>query len=112
MRVSYSIKGQVQGVGFRPFVYKMALKFDLVGFVKNSESGVEIQAQGAKLNIDNFEKSLSQNLPPLARVDAISKKEINLQEETSFKILQSSQNPSNSKTAQVSSDIATCKDCL
>ena len=112
MRVSYSIKGQVQGVGFRPFVYKMALKFDLVGFVKNSESGVEIQAQGTKLNIDNFEKSLSQNLPPLARVDAISKKEINLQEETSFKILQSSQNPSNSKTAQVSSDIATCKDCL
>ena len=112
MRVSYSIKGQVQGVGFRPFIYKTALELDLVGFVKNNESGVEIQAQGTELNIDNFEKSLSLNLPPLARIDAITKKEITPLKETSFKILQSSQNSSNSKTAQVSCDIATCKDCL
>ncbi len=112
MRVSYSIKGQVQGVGFRPFIYKTALELNLVGFVKNNESGVEIQAQGTELNIDNFEKSLSLNLPPLARIDAITKKEITPLKETSFKILQSSQNSLNSKTAQVSCDIATCKDCL
>jgi len=111
-RVSYSIKGQVQGVGFRPFVYKAAFELDLVGFVKNSEAGVEIQAQGTELKIDIFEKYISLNLPPLARIDAISKKEIPPLEETSFKILQSSQNLSNSKIALVSSDIATCKDCL
>jgi len=112
IRVSYSIKGQVQGVGFRPFVYKTALELDLVGFVKNSEAGVEIQAQGTQSKIESFEKSLSLNLPPLAKIDAITKKEIKPLEEKSFKIIQSSQNSSNSKTAQVASDIATCKDCL
>ena len=111
-RVSYSIKGQVQGVGFRPFIYKIAFELDLVGFVQNSETGVEIQAQGTELEINIFEKSLNLNLPPLARIDTISKKEITPLKETNFKILQSSQNLSNSKVALVSSDIATCKDCL
>lgn len=110
-RVSYGIKGQVQGVGFRPFVYKTALKYDLVGFVKNSESGVEIEIEGLDLSIEAFEVSLKMDLPPLARVDAISKKEIDLIEEKSFKIIQSTESP-NSKSAQVACDIATCKDCL
>ncbi|MDD3506165.1 MAG: acylphosphatase, partial [Sulfurimonas sp.] len=43
-RYRYLIKGQVQGVGFRPFVYKMALEFSLVGFVKNDTNGVKLEA--------------------------------------------------------------------
>jgi hydrogenase maturation protein HypF len=58
-RVSYDIKGQVQGVGFRPFVYKMAQELDIGGFVKNNESGVEIEVEGSKENLDMFEASLS-----------------------------------------------------
>ena len=53
-RVSYDIKGQVQGVGFRPFVYKMAQELDIGGFVKNNESGVEIEVEGSKENLDMF----------------------------------------------------------
>ncbi|MCK9490645.1 MAG: carbamoyltransferase HypF [Sulfurimonas sp.] len=111
-RFSYSIKGQVQGVGFRPFVYKRAIELDLVGFVNNNETGVEIQVQGKDLNIDALERSLKVDLPPLARVDSISKKEITLLKEPSFKIIESSQSSKNSKSAQVACDIAICKDCL
>lgn len=111
-RVSYSIKGQVQGVGFRPFVYKMAHELDLVGFVQNNESGVEIEVEGTKQNLEMFEASLSSKLPPLARIDAISIKEIKPLQEKSFKIVQSSQSFRNSKRALISSDIATCKECL
>lgn len=112
IRVRYSIKGQVQGVGFRPFIYKAALELSLVGFVKNSESGVEIEVEGTKQNIDMFNEYLSLKLPPLARIDAMNAKEIKLLKEKSFKIIQSSHSISNSKTALVSSDIATCKDCI
>ena len=111
-RVSYDIKGQVQGVGFRPFVYKMAQELDIGGFVKNNESGVEIEVEGSKENLDMFEASLSSKLPPLARIDAISIKEIKPLQEKSFKIVQSSQSLSRAKTALISSDIATCKECL
>jgi len=111
-RVSYKIKGQVQGVGFRPFIYKMAQELDLGGFVQNNESGVEIEAEGLRQNLDMFELSLSLKLPPLARIDAISIKEIKPLQEKNFKIVQSSQSQSRAKTALISGDIATCKECL
>lgn len=111
-RVAYSIKGQVQGVGFRPFVYKMALELDLVGFVKNSQSGVEIEVEGREQQLNVFNASLSLKLPPLARIDTIVTKDIKPLQEKSFKIVQSSQNSINQKTALISSDIATCKECL
>ena len=111
-RVSYGIEGQVQGVGFRPFVYNIAQEFALVGFVKNNESGVVIEVEGTQQNLDLFEISLSTKLPPLARIDTITSKIIKPIQEKSFEIIQSSQSVQSPKTALVSSDIATCKECL
>jgi len=62
----YSIEGIVQGVGFRPFVYTLALKHSLKGFVLNDSSGVKISLEGKPNNIDIFEKELYSKLPPLA----------------------------------------------
>ncbi|MFA7500434.1 MAG: carbamoyltransferase HypF, partial [Sulfurimonas sp.] len=109
-RYRYLIKGQVQGVGFRPFVYKRALEFSLVGFVKNDTNGVKLEAQGKQEDIKLFEDSLYFKLPPLARIDEMLKREIELAKEDSFLIMQSEQ--SLSKAALIPPDIAICQECL
>jgi len=80
------IKGRVQGVGFRMFVYKLAKKLKINGFVMNSISKfniVEIEAQGNFLNIETFLKNLNIG-PGLSRVDQISKRELNKDPYKSF----------------------------
>lgn len=112
-RYKYLIKGQVQGVGFRPFIYKLALNFALVGFVKNDINGVEIEAEGEQKDIELFEESLHSKLPPLARIDDIQKTEIKPLHENSFDIIQSSDNSKNSyKSALIPPDTAICHECL
>ncbi len=111
-RYKYLIKGQVQGVGFRPFIYKKALKFALVGFVKNDINGVELEIQGEQEDIELFEESLSSKLPPLARIDYIQKTEIKPLCQNGFEIIESSKESSSSKTALIPPDIATCNECL
>jgi hydrogenase maturation protein HypF len=112
-RYKYIIKGQVQGVGFRPFVYKSALDFKLTGFVKNDINGVELEIQGEQKDIELFEESLRLKLPPLARIDDIQKTEIEPLLEKSFKIIQSSDNSKTSyKSALIPPDTATCQECL
>lgn len=106
---SFLIKGAVQGVGFRPFVYKIAVKFNINGFVINDANGVYIEAQGSLENLDFFENSLKFELPPLARVDFFEKKELRLQNFTNFAIKKS--NSSKSPTTQVLPDFAICEDC-
>lgn len=106
---SFLIKGAVQGVGFRPFVYKTAAKFGINGFVINDANGVYIEAEGSLENLDFFENSLKFELPPLARVDFFEKKELILQNFTNFTIKKS--NSSKSPTTQVLPDFAICEDC-
>ena len=112
MRYKYLINGQVQGVGFRPFVYKLAYELGLYGFVKNSIEGVAIELEGEDSKISEFEKLLHTELPPLAGIDTIIKTKIELKHEKSFEILKSSEDLKSFKTALVSPDIAICKDCL
>ncbi|MDT8337785.1 MAG: carbamoyltransferase HypF [Sulfurimonas sp.] len=112
-RYKYLIKGQVQGVGFRPFIYKSALYFKLAGFVKNDINGVELEIQGEQKDIDFFEESLRLKLPPLARIDEIQKTEIEPLKEKSFAIIQSSDDSKTSyKSALIPPDTATCQECL
>ena len=56
MTIKYAIEGIVQGVGFRPFVYTLALKYSLKGFVLNDSTGVKISIEGEERAIENFEK--------------------------------------------------------
>ncbi len=70
-RKSLHIIGMVQGVGFRPFVYKLAHKYALNGFVQNGGDGVYIEVQGDDKNIEHFIHELQESPPPLARIDAL-----------------------------------------
>ena len=65
------VKGIVQGVGFRPFVYTLATQLGLFGWVRNTSSGVEIELNGEEQLISQFLERLSSNPPPLARIDLI-----------------------------------------
>jgi len=109
IRYKFFIKGLVQGVGFRPFIYKKAKKLNLSGFVRNSSSVVELEIEGEKDNIKKFEKSLK-ILPPLARIDDIKKIEIKPLYRGQFEIIDSNNN--DLKTALVPPDSAICKECL
>ncbi len=103
------IKGTVQGVGFRPFVYQTAQKFGLFGEVLNSSLGVEIVLNAAKEELGLFLNELKTNLPPLAKIDLIEVKEIEFREFNSFKIVQTKE--SELKTALLPPDISICKEC-
>ncbi|MCD6258383.1 MAG: carbamoyltransferase HypF [Helicobacteraceae bacterium] len=111
IREVYCIQGIVQGVGFRPFVYKIAHELNLSGFVKNSISGVTIEVEGNKKSLQLFEEYLHSQLPPLAHIDTLSKTQILPTDSQGFEIIQSD-HPISAKSARISPDIATCKECL
>ena len=69
VRKRIEIQGVVQGVGFRPFVYRIARRFDIHGRVLNSSDGVVIEAEGGDAALDSFLSLLKTDLPPLARID-------------------------------------------
>lgn len=108
-RRKHTIQGVVQGVGFRPFVYRLAHDHGLTGWVRNTPAGVEIEIQGAAYRLDSFDAALRGKLPPLARVTSHSKIDIPTGSDASFLIL-----PSGSGAAdiQIAPDSAICPDCL
>ncbi|MFA7083490.1 MAG: carbamoyltransferase HypF [Arcobacteraceae bacterium] len=105
------IKGIVQGVGFRPFVYSLALKLNLKGFVNNDESGVNIVLQGAKNSLDAFIDELTTNPPSLAHIDDIKISSSKSSHTYNAFTIEQTQVKKN-KTSLVSPDIAVCKECL
>ena len=106
----YSVEGIVQGVGFRPFVYVLALKHSLKGCVLNDSTGVKISLEGYEKDINNFEKDFYNELPTLARVDKVEKLKYPIENFKSFVISKSQSK--NSKYSLVSPDFAMCSDCL
>ena len=66
------IEGIVQGVGFRPFVYRLARECSIVGEVANTSSGVTIVLEGVEEDMDSFQRELVENAPPLARITKVS----------------------------------------
>ena len=100
----------MQGVGFRPFVYKLALKHGLKGFVNNSSEGVFLEIEADEEAIKKFEDEFYSSLPPLAKIDKTTKTEATPLNENEFKIIQSE--TSKVKFASISPDIAICDDCL
>jgi hydrogenase maturation protein HypF len=104
------VKGIVQGVGFRPFVYALAAKHALTGFAGNNSSGVFIEIQGAPDAAQAFADELRGSPPPLAMIESVSIEEIPARDETSFVIVESEAQPAAS--TPISPDIAVCADCL
>ncbi len=111
-RVGYEIKGVVQGVGFRPFIYKIAHKTNLNGFVYNDHKGVYVEVEGLCDDIEKFDNLLKGELPPLAHIDTINTYKKAPLSTKGFEILQTPSDTLSLKTALVSADIAICKECL
>lgn len=104
------ITGIVQGVGFRPFVYNLAVAHGLRGWVRNTSAGVEIEVEGAAEALAVFVEQLTTQAPPLARIENISVTDIPPNGYSEFVILESQPLPGAYQL--VSPDIATCTDCL
>ncbi len=112
-RLKHIIHGQVQGVGFRPFVYRIAHKNNLSGFVLNSVEGVIIEIEGNEINLNGFNLDFEQNLPPLAKItehQIFEIEPINLDDEI-FIIRQTEEGEHGGHSVLISADVATCKDC-
>lgn len=101
------VRGQVQGVGFRPFIWQLAQRFDITGQVLNDPEGVLIFAQGAAL--EDFIAAIRTDAPPLARVDAVESAPCEALGTESFDIVAST---GAGAETRVTPDAATCGDCL
>src|ERR1017187_3417710 len=88
-RKRIQIQGVVQGVGFRPFVYRIAQAFDVRGYVLNSSEGVVIEAEGEEAALNRFVAALESELPPLARIDELIVSAMEPLGEDAFRIRQS-----------------------
>ncbi len=104
------VKGIVQGVGFRPFVYRLAKKYLIKGWVLNAADGVHIRAEGEEKLLDEFVMEISEGAPAAAQVTEIEMKEVPLEPYDGFEIRTSDDAPAEEATL-VSPDLATCADC-
>ncbi len=109
-RVRYRVSGIVQSVGFRPFVVRIARSEGLTGFVFNDAKGVEIEVEGSRNCISNFERKLYDELPPLARIDELRSTRIDVMGDTSFEVHESPH--SEERDTLIMADMALCDDCL
>jgi hydrogenase maturation protein HypF len=109
-RIRYLFSGVVQGVGFRPFLYRVATKHRLGGFVCNTPEGVIAEVEGAAGRIERFSSEVLKSLPPASDVSSVSKTDIAILGETAFRIVASEQE--GEKKVLISPDIGTCDDCL
>ncbi|MCX7766578.1 MAG: acylphosphatase, partial [Candidatus Sumerlaeia bacterium] len=105
------IRGRVQGIGFRPYVYRLAQRLGLNGWVLNNEEGVIIHLEGPDIAIQNFLATLPVDAPPLAHIEKLETFTINPEGVVDFTIRRSEINES-LPTIQVQPDIATCEICL
>ena len=71
VRKRIGVSGVVQGVGFRPFVYRLAHDHGLTGWVLNHSGGVDIEVEGSPAALDGFVRELETEAPPLARIEAV-----------------------------------------
>jgi len=104
------VQGVVQGVGFRPFVYRLAMEERLAGFIGNDTDGVIIELEGLPAGIEAFLSRLTSETPPLARIDSIATADLQPTGETTFRIIASE--VLGRVSTGIPADAATCSDCL
>ncbi len=108
-RARVEIEGIVQGVGFRPFIYRLARECRLAGWVRNTTAGVELEVEGSEAACDRFLAAIETEAPPLAVISSIHAEPLALKHDHDFSILPSGHGVSH---AQVSPDCDVCTDCL
>lgn len=110
IRRRIEVSGIVQGVGFRPYVYRLATDRHLTGSITNTSSGVTIEVQGPQAPIDDFVRRLPQEAPPLAHITDVSVREVPCNGDREFRIIAS--RTGEAVHTLISPDVATCDDCL
>ncbi len=112
-RVRLEIEGTVQGVGFRPFVHRLAKELDLGGWVANSSSGALLEVEGPSELVETFVQRLSADAPAAARVEEVTLRPVSLSGETAFTIRASTDETDGmERRLVIAPDLATCEDCL
>jgi hydrogenase maturation protein HypF len=110
IRERIHVRGIVQGVGFRPFIYRTAVSLGLKGWVFNDSSGVEVEVEGEEKDVESFKKTLESHPPPLATISSLESLRISTVGSTDFLIRDSHKNAPTATL--ISPDIALCGDCL
>ncbi len=111
IRVEIIVQGTVQGVGFRPFVYRLAKQLGITGTIINTDQGVVIEAEGEEESIQGFIETLRSEPPPLARISSLVQHRLQtLKKFTEFSILKSL--CTDSSRTLIPADIALCRECL
>lgn len=108
-RLCITVRGAVQGVGFRPFIYRLATELGLMGWVNNSAQGVCIQVEGCQEQLQAFLLRIELELPPRSFIQSLESRVLDVVGYTKFEIRPSS---GGEKTALIMPDLATCSDCL
>jgi len=107
-RYRLNVSGIVQGVGFRPFVYRLATDLGLSGFVFNDGEGVVVEIEGAEISLKRFKEHLRIDAPPLSQIDTFTSETIPTEDTTTFVIQASKES---SVQTMVSPDMAICEAC-
>src|ERR1700722_13416760 len=112
VRRRFTVTGVVQGVGFRPFVHRIATELGLTGFVGNDSGAVFLEVQGPGALIDEFRQRLRADSPPLAAISALHVVDIDTDTrcDNGFRIVESQ--PVAGATTPIPPDIAVCDDCI
>jgi hydrogenase maturation protein HypF len=114
VRARARVSGTVQGVGFRPFVYRLAREHGLDGWVRNDAHGVLLEVEGAEAELSDFFDRLSADAPPLARVERVERLPVpalrEADRERGFRIVATA--AGRDPDALIAPDAATCADCL
>jgi len=108
-RAKTSIEGIVQGVGFRPFIYQLARRNSLAGYVSNTSAGVDIEVEGESEAIERFLAEVRSETPPLARITRLDTTYLSPAAYGDFHIQAS---VAGARSALISPDVAVCEDCL
>ena len=110
VRTLVRVEGIVQGVGFRPFVYSLAIRLGLAGRVGNDVAGVFAEVEGPPAAVSEFLQSLRQDAPPLARIERVTTKDLSINGSSGFIIAPSES--AGRRSTLVSADTTACDDCL
>src|SRR5258708_25661293 len=103
------VAGIVQGVGFRPFVYRLANECGLTGLIANTPAGVSIEVQGEAEAVERFLERLPKEVPPRAKINVLAPREAEVQPENGFRIEPSRKDAA--ARALSSPDVGGCADC-
>ncbi|HQR41913.1 MAG TPA: acylphosphatase, partial [Gemmatales bacterium] len=109
-RVQVIVRGTVQGVGFRPCVYRLAHELELTGWVRNSRNGVVIEVEGTAEAIETFLERLQGDAPAASSIEGINTSLVPARGDASFAIVTGTE--PGERTLVIPPDLATCADCL